>query len=109
MFLTDLCELAELCQGEFDLALALRPWGAGWSLSCCGGAGHSLASDRGNGAGTRYCCGNCLATNDLRHNLLSTLTWKKKMYKDGQFDLQRGEELYASVWLFLKMSCYLFN
>lgn len=83
--LTDLCELCELSQGEFNLALPLRPWGAGrrlaCRLSCCGGAGCPLASDRGNGAGTRYCCGNCLASNDLRHYLLATLTWKREVWQ----------------------------
>lgn len=72
--MTHLRELAQLRQGQFHLALALRPRGAGRRLSRRGGARRSLAS-----AGTGYGRGNCLATNDLRHNLLSSLTWKWKV------------------------------
>lgn len=76
--LTNLCKLAKLCHGEFHLALALCPWGAGWGLSCCGGAGYTLASD---GAGTRYRRGNRLSMKDLCHDLLSALTWKRNIMK----------------------------
>lgn len=70
--LTNLCELGELCQREFNLALTLSPRGAGWCLACrlssWGGRGCPLASYRGDRASTRYCCGNCLATNNLTWN-----------------------------------------
>lgn len=78
-FLTNLNELAKLRQGKFDLPLALSSWGACLCLSCSSGAGCTLATYSGNRAGARNCCWNGLATNDLRHHLLSTLAWKTKV------------------------------
>lgn len=92
----NLCELRELGHGEFNLALAWRPWGAGRCLASClsrgAGAGHSLTCYRSDSAGSRYCCGNRLATDDLCHYLLSALTWRK----NNETQLETGRLLWCT-------------
>lgn len=95
---TNLCEVSELCQSQFNLVLPLYTWGAGCYLASClfcsGGTAHALACNCGNRACTRHRCGNCLTLNDLCHYLLTTLVCKRE-----------GGDKVDVLWILIKLNC----